>query len=136
MKILVVEDEPPIADILQYALTDAGYAVLGPVDTLNEGLRVAEKNRPDLALVNINLKDGSKGTDLARELLNRWKVPCLFISGEMAEAEKYQDVALGYIAKPYKPSLVIESIEVAKAIIDGRPYPKRVPSDLKLFSDE
>ena len=136
MKILVVEDESPIAEILQYALTDAGYAVLGPVATADEGLRIAEKNRPDLALVNINLKDGSKGTDLARELVNRWRVPCLFVSGEMVEAEKYQDVALGYIAKPYKPSVVIESIEVAKAIIDGKPYQKRIPPDLKLFSDE
>ena len=134
MKILVVEDESSIAEILQYALTDAGYAVLGPVATANEGLRVAEKNRPDLALVNINLMDGSKGTDLARELMNRWGVPCLFISGEMVEAEKHQDMALGYIAKPYKPSVVIVGIEVAKAIIDGRPYPKRIPRELKLFS--
>src|SRR5690348_7137165 len=103
MKILVVEDEVLLSEMLQFALTDAGHAVLGPVATVDEGLRVAEQDRPDLALVNINLKDGSKGTDLARELASRWHVPSLFVSGQMIEAQQNKDVALGYIGKPYRP---------------------------------
>ena len=68
MKILIVEDEWPIAMMLVYALMDAGHQVLGPARTAGEALKIARAARPDLVLSNINLADDVKGTDLARML--------------------------------------------------------------------
>jgi DNA-binding response OmpR family regulator len=49
---------------------------------------------------------------LAAVLVRRWNVPCLFVSGEMAEAKEHRDLALGYICKPYDPSTVLAAIDV------------------------
>jgi DNA-binding response OmpR family regulator len=134
MKILVVEDESLLSELLKVELTDAGHTVLGPATTVSEGLELLATQLPELALVNINLKDGSKGTELATVLMRRWQVPCLFVSGEMLEARQHADVAMGYISKPYDPSTVLESVDVVGAIMSGN-EPRHIPQGLKLFEE-
>jgi DNA-binding response OmpR family regulator len=65
MKILVVEDEPLLALSLTEELAGAGHTVLGPAKTVAEGLDLIEADKPELAILNTNLEDGSKGTELA-----------------------------------------------------------------------
>jgi DNA-binding response OmpR family regulator len=123
-----------LSELLKEELTDAGHTVLGPVSTVSEGLELLATQQPELALVNINLKDGSKGTELATVLMRRWQVPCLFVSGEMLEARQHADVALGYISKPYEPSTVLASVDVVDAIISGH-EPRQIPQGLELFEE-
>jgi DNA-binding response OmpR family regulator len=49
MIVLVVEDEKPLADLLKQALEGDGYAVLGPVDTAEEALKLSEETPPVIA---------------------------------------------------------------------------------------
>lgn len=133
MKILVLEDEFMLADMLEAELTGAGHTVLGPVATVAEALAIIAQTRPDLALVNINLKNGSKGTDLARELAKGHHVCSLFVSGQLLEARQHKDVALGYITKPYRAATILESVDLAGRIMDGE-KPAAVPSGLELFN--
>lgn len=132
MRILLVEDEAIVAMALHDASERAGHEVIGPVGRVVDGVAVAEQAPSDLALVNINLKDGSLGTDLARVLLDRWGVPSLFVSGQRIDAHRNQDVALGYISKPCEPETVLKSVEVAQALMNGQ-KPARVPAGLELF---
>jgi two-component system, response regulator PdtaR len=88
MKILVVEDEPLLAFALAEELASAGHTILGPAKTVAEGLDTIAADKPELAILNINLEDGSKGTELAAVLVRRWNIPCLFVSGEIAEARE------------------------------------------------
>jgi len=131
--ILLVEDEPLIAMSLEAGLSDAGHHVLGPASTAGRALALAEDSRPELALVNIELRDGSSGADLARTMRARWGVPSLFISGQVLEARRNEAAALGYIAKPYTPEIVLAAVEVVKAIIEGRRPPPPIPRGLELF---
>ena len=134
MIILLVEDDALVAMVLEEALADAGHTVRGPVSTVTCGLEILKRGLPDLALVDINLRDGSCGIDLARELLSRWGVPSLFISGQRIEAYANRDAALGYIGKPYSPETVLASIEVVAHIMAGLPPPSpAVPRELELF---
>jgi DNA-binding LytR/AlgR family response regulator len=91
--------------------------------------------QPALALVDINLRDGrGAGIGLARELLSRWGIPSLFVSGQRAEAWANRETALGYMSKPYRQETILRSIEVAEHIIEARPPPPpEVPAGLKLF---
>jgi len=132
MIILLVEDEPLIAMVVEAALLDAGHTICGPAATVAESLEILENELPDLALVDINLRDGSSGIELARELMARWGVPSLFMSGQRLEAYANRDVALGYIGKPYSPETVVASIKVAERIIAHQPAPE-VPPELELF---
>ena len=134
MIILVVEDESIIGLELEGRLEDAGHEVLGPASTVSSALELAEAKRPDLALVDINLGDGGSGIDLARQLLHRWGTPSLFLSGQTQEARENEDAAVGRLGKPFNAAAVLESVEVAKAISDGKPVsPTNVPPELELF---
>ena len=54
-RVLVAEDEPLVAMLLEDVLLDAGATILGPASTVAEALRLAAKQRPDLAVLDLNL---------------------------------------------------------------------------------
>jgi DNA-binding response OmpR family regulator len=65
MKVLIVEDELMIADILETMLTAGGYTVCGIARTAKEALLMADRENPDLAIIDVRLADGSLGTGVA-----------------------------------------------------------------------
>lgn len=137
MLILVVEDEPLIAMALEDTLARAGHEVLGPAKTARAALRLAERTPPDFAFVDIILADGSRGTELARELRTRWRTPVVFASASPAMASANRDLALGYLSKPFTQEDVLGSLEVAKCILEGgTPPPPPIPGALEVFGPE
>ena len=71
MLILVVEDEALVGLVLVLALVRKGRDVLGPAGTATEALALAERTPPELALVDIDLRNGGDGVGVARALLGR-----------------------------------------------------------------
>lgn len=132
MRILIVEDEALIAMALTDSLEDGGHYVIGPASTMGEALALCEATLPDLALLDVELRDGSNGVDVARAIFERWGVLSIFASGQMMEARRAQDVALGYIRKPYEVETVLRSVEVAREVMRGA-APRVVPTGLELF---
>lgn len=133
MRILIVEDEVIIALDLQVTMESAGHTVIGPALTIAEAVELLQADRPDLALININLREAQgAGINFARELLHCYGVPSLFVSGQIVEARRNRDAALGYIGKPWSSKSLLESVKVAQCLIDGRD-PAVVPPELELF---
>lgn len=135
MKILLVEDEILIALTLEMTLSDAGYTVLGPVATVKRALELLQHDIPDLALVDINLRGGGSGIELARELGTRWLVPVLFMSGQRTQALANQDLAVGFMGKPNTTAAVLAAVRVVQHLLEKRqsPPPARPPG-LELFA--
>jgi two-component system, response regulator PdtaR len=133
MRILVVEDEAVVAMVLADCLERGGHEVMGPAATPAEAVALCEAARPDLALLDINLRDGGDGAALARALVARWGVPVVFASGERTAALRARDVALGHIQKPYDAETVLRCLEAARAVMDGA-KPGCVPPGFELFS--
>ena len=132
MRILIIEDEPISAMLMEQVLIEAGHQVVGPVrDTLG-AVACLNGSVPDLALVDINLPGEEKGTDLARYLSRRWKVPSLFVSAQTLEARANTDAALGLLVKPYLPERLVEAVGVIAAMRSGQ-SPDRLPPGLELF---
>ncbi len=131
-RILIVEDEALIAMALTDCLERGGHDVMGPASTMADALALCAMPPPDLALLDINLRDGSSGVDVARALLERWGVLSLFASGQMMEARRARDIALGYIRKPYEAETVLRSVEVARAVMRGG-TPRVVPAGFELY---
>ncbi|PHK93237.1 response regulator [Pseudoroseomonas rhizosphaerae] len=132
MRILVVEDEVLIAMVLREALETAEHEVMGPAATLDEALALCEAERPELALLDINLRDGSSGVELARILRRRWNILSIFVSGQILEARGARDFALGAIGKPYETRTVLRTIEMVRAMMQGE-QPRSIPAGLELF---
>ena len=135
MRILIVEDEALIAWMLADSLEGAGHEVVGPAGTMAEALALCEAAAapPELALLDINPRDGSNGVDLARALLERWGVRSIFASAQTVEVRWARDIALGCIRKPYRPETVLRGVEAAREVMDGR-KPRHVPAGLEQYS--
>ncbi|MEP6961133.1 MAG: response regulator, partial [Acidobacteriota bacterium] len=115
-RILIVEDERITAEDLHDILTDGGYAVTAIVSSGEEAIREAERNRPDLALMDIRIKGDLDGTETARILLDRFNIPSVYLTAH-ADRETLQRAKrakpLGYIVKPFQESEIQASIEIA-----------------------
>jgi len=130
--LLIVEDNPLIGFMLEDVLAGAGHRVAGPVATLDEAVSSAERQHPDLALVDIDLQGQGTGVDLARLLKERMQVPTVFVSGQVLVARAHQDVAVGLLKKPFSPDSLVASVALIERRLageaDGRP-----PAELELF---
>jgi two-component system catabolic regulation response regulator CreB len=102
-RILLIEDEPGIADAILYALTRDGFAVEWK-STLREGL-AAFDDSVDLVLMDVGLPDGS-GFDGCREILRRRDVPVVFLTARAEEIDRIVGLEIGaddYVVKPFSP---------------------------------
>lgn len=134
MLILVVEDEPICALSTVAELEHAGHKTLGPAATLEEGLELARSGHPALALIDIDLMHAGDGIELAKRL-RELHVAAVFVSAQHPSAFQNQDLALGFIGKPYNPADLPPSIEVISAILEGKSLPPEalLPRALQLF---
>jgi DNA-binding response OmpR family regulator len=132
--ILVAEDEALTALALELALAAAGHRVLGPAATVEEALRLAGEDRPDLGLVDIVLSGDRDGIALARALRDRHGAPSLFLSGQTLQARAARDAAWGLVRKPYDPAVVVRAVAGVGEIMLGR-RPGCLPRELELFRE-
>lgn len=107
-RILVVDDEPMVAMMLEDALQDFGYRVVGPVENLRSAVQLAGSERIDAAIVDINI-DGQVSDDVADKLMHRG-IPFIFVSGyERNTGLRYSDVPL--LRKPFSVEDLQRAIE-------------------------
>jgi two-component system KDP operon response regulator KdpE len=100
--ILAIDDEPGILRVIKLDLSDQGFRVLTATNG-EEGLRLAEKHRPDLILLDVVLP-GMAGLEVLRELRERSNVPVIMLTAKRAEADKVRGLELGaddYLGKPF-----------------------------------
>src|SRR6476469_8980821 len=79
-RVLIVEDEILIAEELKERLSLLGFSVIGAVDSADEGITIATRERPDLVLLDIRLKGEKDGIQAAREIHQKVDVPVVYLS--------------------------------------------------------
>lgn len=116
-KILIVEDEVVTGMDLWHLLNLWGYDMCEQVSTGDEAIQSAQKDSPDLVLIDINLSGNINGIEAAEKIVSRFGIPVIFITGYsdpeiQKEAEKISTA--GFFVKPinyYKLKETIESID-------------------------
>jgi two-component system response regulator RegX3 len=101
-KILVVEDEPSIAEALEYGLTAEGFDIVAAADG-EASLRLFERERPDLILLDLMLP-GLPGTEVAKRIRATSAVPIIMLTAKDTEIDKVVGLELGaddYVTKPF-----------------------------------
>jgi DNA-binding NarL/FixJ family response regulator len=101
--VLIVEDEGLVAMNMESALSEAGFRILGVVDTEADAVEAAVRVRPDVVLMDITLRDGN-GISAARKILAMLGTRIIFISGNsdpitLAAAQELKPAA--FIRKPF-----------------------------------
>ena len=103
MRIMVVEDDALIALDIAGLLEELGHEVVAEATDAFTAWRLAEDDRPDLALVDIRLAHETNGGTLALQLYDRLGVRSLFVSGSITEEFRRAMAAIdpiGFVAKP------------------------------------
>jgi two-component system catabolic regulation response regulator CreB len=132
--ILVVEDEPAIADTIQYALESEGFQC----HRLEMGAGVAEVlDRQPVALVvlDIGLPDLS-GIEVCRQIRQRHDVPVIFLTARAGEVDRVVGLELGaddYVVKPFSPRELAARV---KAVLRRARGPSGRPSGTAFTIDE
>jgi two-component system, OmpR family, alkaline phosphatase synthesis response regulator PhoP len=109
-KILVVDDEEDILELVSYNLTRDGYNVIC-ASTGEEGLNTAKSKLPDLVILDLMLP-GIDGLDVARGLKgdkNTKNIPIIMLSAKGEEADIVTGLELGaddYVSKPFSPRIL------------------------------
>lgn len=127
--VLLIEDEANITQLIRYNVEQAGFRLLAARDG-EEGLRLVERDRPHLILLDL-LLPRLNGLDVCRRLKQRpetREIPIIMLTAKAAEADKVQGLELGaddYVTKPFSPRELIARI---RAVFRrrGAPQPSRV----------
>ncbi len=124
-RILLVEDELLIAQDERLLLENLGYVVNGIANSGEEALRKIEEDRPDLVLMDIILKGGMDGIEVAEKIRGQYDLPVVFVTAYADEqfiARAKLTEPFGYVVKPFDQKSLASNVEVAlyKHSVDQR----------------
>ncbi len=109
--VLVVEDDPDMAQDLTALLVEAGHDVVGPFHSAEAAEVAAGLHGIDVALLDINLSGAVDGGTLGRSLKTRWGLDIIFLSGDVTAAASHADIAEAMIIKPYRGADVLGALQ-------------------------
>lgn len=101
-RILVVEDEALVAMLVEDALMDAGFTVLGPARTVSQALEMLKADPPDAAVLDLNL--GGENSVSVADALEARGIPFLVATGYGAAGLPAHLKHIPVLPKPYDPA--------------------------------
>jgi DNA-binding response OmpR family regulator len=122
--IVVVEDDPNIADLVDMYLRREGYRVLQAADG-ERGLELIDRDRPRLVVLDVGLPGQLDGLDVCRQLRSKGStVPVLMLTARDGEIDRVLGLELGaddYVTKPFSPRELVARVKAILRRTDGPP---------------
>ena len=129
--ILIVEDEILVALEMEAILEDHGYHIVGIAADLEGALAYADR-RIDLALVDLNLRDGATGPEIGMRLANEHKAHVLFVTANPRQLGNGIAGTVGVLTKPTDKVSLTGAVAYALARSRGEQVP--APDSLRCFN--
>ncbi len=125
-RVLVVDDEPLVADVLRRYLQREGLAV-DVADNGLSALRLAQAQPPDIVVLDVMLP-GISGMEVCRSLRRVSAVPILMLTARGEESDKIRGLGIGaddYVVKPFSPNEVVARVKalLRRATIASNGFP-------------
>ncbi len=124
VKILIVEDELVIALNMTDILENLGYEVLETAVNYEEAIELLEDEKPDIAILDIQLAGTKTGIDVAQYIQSNRKIPLIFLTSNSGKAtiEKAKKVSpSAFLVKPFVAEDLFASIEIAMHNFQDQP---------------
>ncbi|MDD2658213.1 MAG: EAL domain-containing protein [Methylococcales bacterium] len=113
---MIVENEGNIALDIRNQLEGFGYEVVETAFSAGQAMTLASKHRPDLIMMDIDLKDSVDGISAAKSIMESLRIPAVFLTNYSDSISLLRAKAIGahgYLIKPFRPDELHASIEVA-----------------------
>jgi DNA-binding response OmpR family regulator len=123
--IVVVEDDPNIADLLDMYLRQAGYRVIQAASG-ETGIAAIDRERPRLAILDVGLPGPLDGLDVCRAVRAKSDLPIIMLTARDGEIDRVLGLELGaddYVTKPFSPREIVARV---KAILRRTETPSKV----------
>ena len=127
--IVVVDDEPNIADLVEMYLARDGFRVV-KAPTGRAGLDLIREQRPRLVVLDVGLPD-IDGLDVCREIRARSPVPVIFLTARDGEVDRVLGLELGaddYLTKPFSPAELVARVRAVLRRTDGSTVADVIPA--------
>lgn len=114
-KILIVEDEKMISELIHDTLKNLGYTVTDIVNTGEKAMKAVEGNPPDLILMDIILDGEMDGIETAARILSTHDIPVIYLTGQATDELLHKakiTEPYGYLVKPIKERELHATIEM------------------------
>src|SRR5579862_7301234 len=118
--ILVVDDEPNIADLVDLYLSRDGFRVV-KAGTGEDGLRAVAEHRPRLVVLDVGLPDVD-GLEVCRRLRQTSTIPVIFLTARDSEIDRVLGLELGaddYVTKPFSPAELVARVKAVLRRSEG-----------------
>jgi two-component system OmpR family response regulator len=127
--VLIVEDDPIVAQLIRLYLVRDGHDVIAAGDGI-EGLRLARERRPDLIILDLNLP-GMDGMEVCRRVRAESQAPVVMVTARVDEEDRLAGLDLGaddYLAKPFSPRELAARVRAVlrRAAREGTPEARSV----------
>lgn len=116
VKVLIVEDEPLIAEDIASSLKNNDFTVTAVVYSKDDALEELKNNMPDLVILDINLNGGEEGIEIASIINEKYLLPFVFLtsySDKSTLLHAKNTHPAGYIVKPFSDSGLYATLEIA-----------------------
>ncbi|HUG55914.1 MAG TPA: response regulator transcription factor, partial [Candidatus Limnocylindrales bacterium] len=136
MKVLLVDDDRELVDMLVFAFGRAGLTTTTAHDVAS-GLARFEQDTPDLVVLDLHL-GGSNGFDLLRQMRERSQVPIIILSALDSDDDKVKGLSLGaddYVTKPFSHRELLTRI-LMRLRRPGQAPPRPLPTVLRVADIE
>ena len=138
LNILIVEDDPLLAETVKSLVElNPRFQVTALANDLASALAAVDDRRPDLALVDLQLANGSSGYAVAARL-HDFGIACLFTTAR-SPGFAVRDLAIGCLQKPYREEDLVRALTEAEDILRGRQklvLRQRLPEPLEIYGEE
>ena len=121
--IVVVEDDPNIADLVDMYLRQEGFRVLQATDG-EHGLAVIDREKPRLVVLDVGLPGRLDGLEVCRRLRSAGAVPVLMLTARDTEVDRIVGLEMGaddYVTKPFSPRELVARVRAILRRVDGPP---------------
>ena len=136
MRVLVVEDDIMLADCLAEALRDDGHDVCGVARTVAEAVSLARQHRPDVAILDMQLRGTERGSDVVDQLKQSRELGdmgILYVTGEAERVLREARVGHAYLSKPYRFSTLGTALGIVREIASHGCTAQVLPRGLRLL---
>jgi DNA-binding response OmpR family regulator len=126
--VIVVEDDPHIADLVDLYLRREGFRVLLATDG-EKGLELFTQEEPWIVILDVGLPGHRDGFDVCREIRARGSVPVLFLTARDDEVDRVLGLELGaddYLVKPFSPRELVARVRAILRRTREGPPPQEV----------
>ena len=130
--VVIVEDDPQVADGIRDGVRVAGYTVAGVAADGDTAVDLVRQRRPRLAIIDVDLGSAESGIAVARRLLEVGSLGIVYVTGYPDQVAR-ADVGHAWMPKPYRLLDLINALQVVDALSQRRPITAPIPAELRLI---